>query len=40
VVAVSALGETVAAARELAYEAAGRIQFDGCHMRPDIAAGV
>jgi phosphoribosylamine--glycine ligase len=40
VVAVSALGDTVAAARELAYEAAGRVQFDGCHMRPDIAAGV
>ena len=40
VLAVTALGDTVAAARDLAYEAAGRIHFDGCHMRPDIAAGV
>jgi phosphoribosylamine---glycine ligase len=40
VLAVTALGDTVAAARTLAYEAAGRIHFDGSHLRPDIAAGV
>jgi phosphoribosylamine--glycine ligase len=40
VLAVSALGDTVAAARERAYEAADRIRFDGRNLRPDIAAGV
>jgi phosphoribosylamine--glycine ligase len=37
VLAVTALGSTIANARELAYEAAGRIHFDGCHYRRDIA---
>jgi phosphoribosylamine--glycine ligase len=37
VLAVTALGETIAAARSLAYEAVSRIQFDGCHYRRDIA---
>ena len=37
VLAVTALGETVAAARALAYEAVGQIQFEGCHYRRDIA---
>jgi phosphoribosylamine--glycine ligase len=34
---VTALGDTIAAARERAYEAAGKIQFEGCHYRRDIA---
>ena len=38
VLAVTALGETVAAARALAYEAVGQIQFEGCHYRRDIAS--
>jgi phosphoribosylamine--glycine ligase len=37
VLAVTALGDTVSAARELAYEAASQIHFDGCHYRRDIA---
>ncbi|HUE40434.1 MAG TPA: phosphoribosylamine--glycine ligase [Chthoniobacterales bacterium] len=37
VLAVTALGQTIAAARERAYEAASRIHFDGCHHRRDIA---
>jgi phosphoribosylamine---glycine ligase len=35
---VTALGPTVAEARERAYDAAGRIEFDGMQMRSDIAA--
>lgn len=37
VLAVTALGETVAAARDRAYEAVSQIHFDGCHYRRDIA---
>ena len=37
VLAVSALGAGFAGARERAYEAVGRIQFDGQQIRPDIA---
>ena len=37
VLALTALGETVAAARERAYEAAAQIHFEGCHYRRDIA---
>ena len=37
VLAVTALGETIAAARALAYEGVSRIHFDGCHYRRDIA---
>lgn len=37
VLAVTGLGETVAAARERAYEAVAKIHFDGCHYRRDIA---
>src|SRR5438477_4948235 len=37
VLAVSALGPTIMAARALAYDAVSRIQFDGCHYRRDIA---
>ncbi|MGB8342265.1 MAG: phosphoribosylamine--glycine ligase [Chthoniobacterales bacterium] len=37
VLAVTALGDTVAAARDLAYEAVGKIHFEGCHYRRDIA---
>ncbi len=40
VLAVTALGATVAAAREQAYEATDLIGFDGVHRRSDIAAGV
>jgi phosphoribosylamine--glycine ligase len=40
VLAVTALGADVAAARERAYEAADHIVFDGLHRRSDIAAGV
>jgi phosphoribosylamine--glycine ligase len=39
VLAVSALGETVAAARTLAYEAVSHIDFEGCQYRRDIALG-
>jgi phosphoribosylamine--glycine ligase len=37
VLAVTALGETVAAARTRAYDAVSRIHFEGCHYRRDIA---
>ena len=37
VLAVTALGTDIAAARSLAYEAVSRIQFEGCHCRSDIA---
>jgi phosphoribosylamine--glycine ligase len=38
VLAVSALGSDVAEARALAYDAAGRIRFEGAYLRRDIAA--
>jgi phosphoribosylamine--glycine ligase len=38
VLSVTAVGATIADARERAYEAAGRISFDGAHYRRDIAA--
>ncbi len=37
VLAVTALGATVVAARDRAYEAVSLIHFDGCHYRRDIA---
>ena len=37
VVAVTALADNVTSARERAYEAVARIQFEGCHFRRDIA---
>jgi phosphoribosylamine--glycine ligase len=37
VLAVTALDQTINAARELAYEAVSRIHFEGCHYRRDIA---
>ena len=37
VLAVTALGETVAAARSRAYEAVSKIHFEGCYYRRDIA---
>ena len=37
VLAVTALGETIAAARKRAYEVVSEINFDGCHYRRDIA---
>ena len=37
VLAVTALGSTIADARKRAYEAAELIQFEGCHYRRDIA---
>lgn len=37
VMAVTALGSNIAEARTRAYEAAGRIEFVGCHYRRDIA---
>ncbi|HET6476837.1 MAG TPA: phosphoribosylamine--glycine ligase [Thermoleophilia bacterium] len=37
VLAVSALGDGFAAARERAYDAIGKISFDGMQVRPDIA---
>jgi phosphoribosylamine--glycine ligase len=37
VLAVTALGSTIAAARARAYEAVGLIQFEGVHYRRDIA---
>ena len=40
VLTVSALGPTVAAARERAYAAADRITWRGVQRRSDIAAGV
>jgi len=39
VLAVSALGADLPAARALAYEAAAQVRFDGVHYRRDIAAG-
>jgi phosphoribosylamine--glycine ligase len=39
VLAVTALGKTVAAARAEAYKAVAQIHFDGCHYRRDIALG-
>jgi phosphoribosylamine---glycine ligase len=39
VLAVTALGENVAAARARAYEAVSQISFEGCHYRRDIALG-
>ena len=39
VLAVTALGLTVEAARTRAYEAVSRIHFEGCHYRRDIALG-
>jgi phosphoribosylamine--glycine ligase len=38
VLSVSATGDSIAAARERAYEAASRISFEGMHLRTDIAA--
>jgi phosphoribosylamine--glycine ligase len=40
VLAVTALGSTLKAARARAYEAASRIHFENCHYRHDIALGV
>ncbi len=37
VLAVTALGETIALARDRAYAAVGKIHFEGCHYRRDIA---
>jgi phosphoribosylamine--glycine ligase len=37
VLAVTALGPTIEAARARAYEAVSRIRFEGCHYRRDIA---
>jgi phosphoribosylamine--glycine ligase len=37
VLAVTALGSDIAAARKRAYEAAALIEFEGCHYRRDIA---
>jgi phosphoribosylamine--glycine ligase len=39
VLAVTALGETVADARSRAYAAVSKIDFEGCHYRRDIALG-
>jgi phosphoribosylamine--glycine ligase len=36
VLGVTALGDTIESARQLAYEAAGRIRFEGMHLRTDI----
>jgi phosphoribosylamine--glycine ligase len=38
VLAVSALGDTVTAARARAYDAVAQISFEGCHYRRDVAA--
>jgi len=40
VLAVTALGETVAAARTRAYDAVSKIHFEGAHYRRDIALSV
>jgi phosphoribosylamine--glycine ligase len=40
VLAVTALGSTLAAARSRAYEAVARIHFENCHYRRDIALPV
>jgi len=37
VLTVTALGETLAAARDLAYAGVAKIDFEGCHYRRDIA---
>lgn len=37
VLAITALGQTITVARELAYDAVSRIHFEGCHYRRDIA---
>jgi phosphoribosylamine--glycine ligase len=37
VLAITALGNSRESARKLAYEAASRIEFEGCHFRRDIA---
>jgi len=37
VLAVTALGSTITAARERVYQAVSRIHFEGCHYRRDIA---
>jgi phosphoribosylamine--glycine ligase len=37
VLGVTALGETLAEARQSAYEAVGRIHFQGAYYRRDIA---
>lgn len=37
VLAVTALGDSIATARDLAYTAVGKIDFEGCHYRRDIA---
>jgi len=37
VLAVTALGSTVEAARERAYDAVSRIHFENCHYRRDVA---
>ncbi len=37
VLALTALGSTIKAARTAAYEAVSRIHFEGCHYRSDIA---
>lgn len=39
VLGVTALGETIADARQRAYQAVDRIAFEGAHWRTDIAAG-
>jgi phosphoribosylamine--glycine ligase len=39
VLAVTALGENVEAARVRAYEAVAQVHFEGCHYRRDIALG-
>lgn len=39
VLAVTALGESMAAARARAYEAVSEVTFEGCHYRRDIALG-
>jgi phosphoribosylamine--glycine ligase len=38
VLSVTAVGDSIADARERAYEAASRISFRGMHLRSDIAA--
>ncbi len=40
ILAVTGVGPTIEAARDEAYAAAGRIRFDGCRFRGDIAAPV
>jgi phosphoribosylamine--glycine ligase len=40
VLAVTAVGDDVADARTRAYDAVGRIHFDGAQHRTDIAAGI